>query len=67
MEDGTKWVMRIAGVDVERTLIRPEWEGHLTIQAAISSRTAYYVEGWSIANDVCPPMHRIVPRGYASR
>jgi len=45
MEDGTKWVMRVAGVDVERALIRPERQSLLTIQTAISSWAAYNVEG----------------------
>ena len=45
MEERSDWIMRITGVDVERSLIRAERHGHLAIQTAISSRTADDVEG----------------------
>ena len=52
MDDGTKWIMREGGVDVERPLIRSEGHGHLAIQPAISFRTAHDVESRPIADDV---------------
>jgi hypothetical protein len=66
MEERTNWVVHVAGVDVERSLIRPKRQRLLTVQTAISSWTAYDVEGWPIADDVCIPMNRIGASGYAS-
>ena len=67
MDDGTKWIMREGGVDVERPLIRSEGHGHLAIQPAISSWTAHDMESRPIADDVRVPMNWIVARGHPCR
>jgi hypothetical protein len=67
MEERTNRVVHVARIDVESTLVRSKRKRLLAIEPTMPSGAAHGMKGWPIAYDVCPPIHRIVASGYASR